>query len=274
MNTNLFIALFLYLSGSAVAQAQTTFIDSNVLESKQTIQIKLPQSYNQSDNLRYPIILVLNSDYLLKPVIGQLDYQTYFGKTPESIIVGFNYKQGLRGDVSSTKTCDEKALIESKYYGFITKELLPFMDANFKTSKFKVIVGDNDLVSIMSNLVISKEPVFQACVNLNPEFNCSLDQDIINRVQGLTHDISYYVAASSNHQELLKETFVSPFDALKRIENTYFNFIFDDFDNADEHTVVLRGIARALERVFEKDQMPMEANLNHKVYSYENTLDD
>ena len=63
-------------------------IGSGRLNTHRKIKIKLPKNYDEDSDLKYPLIVVFDGDYLFEPVAGQVDFQTYFDDMPGSIIVG------------------------------------------------------------------------------------------------------------------------------------------------------------------------------------------
>ena len=75
---------------------------SKYLNEKRPIEIQLPRSYDASPDKKYPLIVVLDGDYMFNIVAGSVDYLSYWGDIPENLIVGINQKkQDLRIQVYS-----------------------------------------------------------------------------------------------------------------------------------------------------------------------------
>ncbi|WP_136482054.1 alpha/beta hydrolase-fold protein [Cognatitamlana onchidii] len=270
MKNILFIVLSISINVSLIGQTLSQEVDSNKLGIQQSITIELPDSYNQDHAKKYPLILVLNSEYLFNPVIGLADYHAYVGEMPESIVVGI--------DKSNSKNIGDNNgkphLVESDYYDFIVSDLLPYMHTHFKTNGFNVIIGDDNFTDLIVSFLFSESPVFQACVNLNPIVTPEVSKDLIERAKSHTNKVSYYMAASSIDSAPVNSTLKSTVEALENVENDYFSFNYDDFHNTSQHNVVLRGIPRALEKVFDKSQVIIGGANSFKVYGYEDSLGD
>jgi len=273
MKKDLLFICFLFIYGSAMTQITTESIDSKVLKFKQSISIKLPKNYDENSNLKHPIIVVLDGHYLFTPVIGQTDFQTYFENMPSSIIVGINHENN---NLSETFYDDVSGLtIDSgvKFSEFISKELLPYLDKNYNTNHFRVVVGHERSASLMNAFLLKEEPVFQAYVNLSPEFIGDMSHNIIKRVQVLNKDIIYYMATSTKDVKLIRANALIINNELKHVDNKYFKFYFDDFDGESHHAMVMSGIARGFEKIFD-DYKPISGKeMNDEVVSYEPVLD-
>ena len=77
-------------------------ISSKYLNEKRAIEIQLPRSYDVELDKKYPLIIVLDGDYMFNIVAGSVDYLSYWGDIPENLIVGINQKkQDLRIQVYS-----------------------------------------------------------------------------------------------------------------------------------------------------------------------------
>ena len=62
--------LFFFFSISLFAQKTTELIKSNKLGETREIIVNLPPSYESNPTKRYPILLLLDADYLFEPFQG------------------------------------------------------------------------------------------------------------------------------------------------------------------------------------------------------------
>ncbi|WP_298531441.1 alpha/beta hydrolase-fold protein [uncultured Algibacter sp.] len=270
MKKDLLFVLFLFVYGSVMAQTAQESIDSEVLDSKQSISIKLPKNYGENSDLEYPIILVLDGDYLLKPVIGQTDFQAYFENMPGAIIVGANYNGSKVGDNNSSSVSG----YDAKFSKFIGEELLPYLDQKFNSNNFRVVVGYKHSASLMNSFLLNEQSLFQAYVNLSPEFTEDMSEKIIQRVQSLNSDVIYYIASSMNDSKSRRVHALNVNKELKYIHNNHFKFYFDDFIDMSHHTMVMSGVARGVEKVFENYKPAVAGKeMKEEVVSYERILD-
>lgn len=77
-------------------------INSKKLNSTRQIKIQLPRNYEENTQKKYPIILVLDGDYLFEPVAGNVDFYSYWEDMPQSIVVGIMQGDKRYKTVSST----------------------------------------------------------------------------------------------------------------------------------------------------------------------------
>ena len=84
------LLLFLLFSVSVFSQKTTeTFVSTKLKESRE-ITIGLPASYEKNPNKKYPILILLDGDYLFDPFNGALNYGAYWDDLPETIIIGIS----------------------------------------------------------------------------------------------------------------------------------------------------------------------------------------
>ena len=123
-----FILLLLFTTsfGAFSQKKITDTIASEKLKEKRTITISLPASYQKNKNKKYPLLVLLDGDYLLDPFQGALNYGAYWDDLPEVIIVGIS--QNKNNERESDCTVNEtKGLPEEKgekFFEFIGLELL------------------------------------------------------------------------------------------------------------------------------------------------------
>ena len=67
-------------------------ITSKYLNEKRSLEIQLPRSYYVKSEKNYPLMIVLDGDYMFNIVAGSVDYLSYWGDIPENLVVGINQK--------------------------------------------------------------------------------------------------------------------------------------------------------------------------------------
>ena len=75
-------------------------ISSKYLNEKRAIEIQLPRSYDVELDKKYPLIIVLDGDYMFNIVAGSVDYLSYWGDIPENLVVGIAQKDSRFKDSS------------------------------------------------------------------------------------------------------------------------------------------------------------------------------
>lgn len=253
-----------------MAQTTKESVDSKVLNAKQSVTIKLPKNYNKNSDLNYPIILVLDGDYLFDPVIGQTDFQTYFGIVPESIVIGINHGTNKFSDNFTTKDSTSGDELSK----FVSEELLPFIDEKYNTNKYRVIVGHKESTKLLNSFLLKDQSPFQSYINISPEFTVDMKKQIVKKLQTLNTDVVYYMATTTNDIDSILTNVISTSKDLNKVENKHLKFYFDNFDRLSHHTMVMSAVARGFEKVF-SNYKPIKdkQQVNGNVASYDPTLD-
>jgi len=255
--------------------AQVTYLDiaSVKLNAHRQLKIKLPKSYDPSSDVKHPLIIVFDGDYLFEPVIGQVDFQTYFDDMPGSIVVGIiqgeeRFFDGYVDQVTGLPT--ESGL---HFYNFIEMELLPYLDANYKTSKFRVAVGHDLMGNFINSFLFKDEQAFQAYVAISPDFRGAVDTQLPARLAYLQKDIFYYMATADKDVPYIRNSVLNTHESLEAIEHQNFTYYFDDFEGDSHYTLVSSAISRAFDKIFDIYQPLREKEIQEKVLPYEGTLD-
>ncbi|MGJ8549012.1 alpha/beta hydrolase-fold protein [Winogradskyella wichelsiae] len=265
------LACFVY----AVSFAQVTYqqIASSELNTKRKLKIKLPKNYDPKADIKYPVIIVFDGDYLFEPVAGQVDFQTYFDNMPGSIIVGVMQGENRFYDAyydPATGLPTESGL---RFHDFVSDELLPYIDNKYNTSKFRVAVGHDTMGNFINSYLFKEDLAFQAYVCISPDFSGSINNFISKRLSLFKSDIFYYMATAEKDIPQIRESILSTNDQISVVDNQHLTYYFDDFSNETHYTLVTSALARSFEKIFDIYNPLREKELEEKVLPYEGTLD-
>ena len=85
-----FLVICLLFGLEIYSQSQIIYeeFESNKLNESRRLKIQLPRDYETNTEKVYPIVIVLDANYLFEPVAGNVDYFSYWEDMPESIVVG------------------------------------------------------------------------------------------------------------------------------------------------------------------------------------------
>src|SRR5690606_4187100 len=125
---------------------------------------------------------------------------------PESIVVGI--VQGYERFYDSYFDEITGLPIESgaRFYQFVGEELLPYIDANYNTSKFRVAIGHDIMGNFINSFLVSDQPLFQAYINLSPDLKGTMDENVAKRIEHLKDDVFYYMATSDEDIASIRKT--------------------------------------------------------------------
>lgn len=269
------LVVFAYLI-CATSYSQVTYkeLSSERLNSERKLKIKLPKDYDPDSEIKYPLIIVFDADYLFEPVAGQVDFQTYFDDMPSSIVVGIMQGENRVYDGyydALTGLPTESGL---RFHDFIGDELLPYLDKEYNTSKFRVAVGHDIMGNFINSYLFKKDASFQAYVCISPDFVGSLRNFVSKRLALFKEDVFYYLATSENDIPEIRENILSTNTLINEVENRYLTYYFDDFKDETHYTIVTGGIAKSFDKIFSIYNPLREKELEEKVLPYEGTLDN
>ncbi|APY08650.1 hypothetical protein BWZ20_10200 [Winogradskyella sp. J14-2] len=255
--------------------AQTSYheINSSKLNAVRKLKIKLPKDYNPSSEIKYPLIIVFDGDYLFEPIAGQVDFQTYFDDMPSAIIVGVVQGNERRYD----GYCDEVTGLPKesglRFHDFIAEELIPYLDNRYNTSKFRVAVGHDLMGNFINSYLFKEDPLFNAYVCISPDLSGTVRDYLGKRLEFFKDDIFYYMATSDKDLPYIRNAVLNANAQIAQVNNQYLTYYFDDFENDNHYTLVNSAIARSFDKIFELYKPLREKELEEKVLPYEGTLD-
>lgn len=192
--SNIFLGLFCW-SNLIIAQGVVGDFDyridqleiqSMILDGEtHTISIYLPHDYEKHTS-KYPVLYVTESIYhFLNAVAATHSLGKLSTQIPEMIVVGLNTKDRWR-DLSPTKIEDylgypiPQSGNGPNYLDFIDKEVIPKVDATYRTESFKVIYG-HSLGGLFALYSLVESPnLFKGYIASSP--NLEYDKHIVTNL--------------------------------------------------------------------------------------------
>lgn len=248
INTLLFLLLFTPL----YASSQVIYEEFNSLklgESRQ-LKIQLPRNYDINTEKVYPIVIVLDGDYLFEPVAGNVDYFSYWEDMPESIVIGIMQGDSRYDDCAYDDSNFFPVDKGSDFFEFIGLELVPYLDTNYRTAKFLIAVGHDFTANFINYFLFKDPPLFNGYINLSPDLAPSLDLSIPDRIPNIESKIFYYLATGTDDVKALREVSENLNNSLKGLKSDNFDYSYDNFNEATHYSLVGRGIPNAIEKIF------------------------
>lgn len=253
------------------SQAIYKTIDSYKLEGNRELKIQLPRNYDPEDKRTYPLIIVLDGDYLFEPMAGNIDYQAYWEDIPDCIVVGIKQGTTREADFFYDDESFFPAHDGAAFYEFMAAELLPYIEENYKASNFRIIVG-HDLSANFINYYLFKDvPLFRAYIALSPDLAPEMIYRLQQRLSILTRETFYYMATADADVRALRTSIIKNDSVIKTIQNEKLFYKFDDFEDANHYSLVGRGIPKALNQIFALYKPINGKEYSEKVLTYEGT---
>jgi predicted alpha/beta superfamily hydrolase len=213
----LFLILFCFNSYIAQNQSETSILTvgkietiySNELKENRTLNIFLPVNFDSTKI--YPVIYVLdgslNEDVV--HIYGLSQFFPLYYDMPECIVVGIQNVDRRRDFTFPT---ENKELLEKnptagksdQFINFIEKELVPFIQKNYSTSKTSFLIGQSLGGLLATQILVSKPQLFSHYLIVSPSLwwdNESLLKKIESKDFKCTIPDSTYVYVSVGKKE-------------------------------------------------------------------------
>lgn len=253
---------------NGIAQGKIETVHSDQLNSPRELKIQLPRNYDSKAERVYPLIIVLDGDYLFEPVAGNVDYQAYWEDIPECFVVGVNQEIYRSTDFEYD---DAGNLTENgeKFYMFLAKELIPYLESKYRVSAFKVVVGHDEGANFINNFLLKNKDLFRAYISLSPDLEEGVVDKIKPQLASLEEETFYYLATGSEDFKAIKSEVVECDAKLKTVENEKLKYTFHNFDDANHYSLVGMGIPKALTKIFTLYKPIDGKEYREKILTYE-----
>jgi len=181
-------------------------IQSKELAEKRILNIYLPEGYNPTDSIKYPVIYLLDgsADEDFIHIVGLVQFYSFewINQLPKSIVVGIANIDRRRdftfpSDVKPTRPTPTAGHSE-KFISFIEKELQPFIEKKYRTNADKTIIGQS-LGGLLATEVLMKKPaLFNKYIIISPSLwwdnGSLLEQNSPVLAENFTQQTEIYIA--------------------------------------------------------------------------------
>ena len=214
------------------------------------LKIQLPRDYESNTDKSYPIVIVFDANYLFEPVAGNVDYFGYWEDMPEAIVVGIMQGDSRYDDCQYDDTNFMPADQGADFFEFVGLELVPFIDANFRTAKFIIAVGHDLTASYINYYLFKDPPLFNGYIALSPDLAPLMDERLPKRLPNIPQKLFYYLSTGTDDIQDLQQIAQDLNTQLTPLKSDEFNYYYDNFEGATHYSLVARAIPSALEKIF------------------------
>jgi uncharacterized protein len=246
------LMLFLLTSVPLFSQIKMDEIASKKLNATRKLRILTPPSFGQDKNKKYPLLLVLDGEYLVDPFAGNLEYGYYWDEMPETIIVGVEMNGDDEQRLNDVQTSDTGVPVGTgdKFFQFIGDELLPYLDKKYPLSPFRIIAG-HDMTARMANFFIYKEKSpFRGYICFSPDMALEMENRIPEMLAKVNEPTFFYVCSAEGDIKRLRENIKKLNDNMKTVKNTNLNYMYDEFTGGSHYSIVPMGAPAALYGIY------------------------
>lgn len=236
-----------------ISFSQTIYdsFESEFLNDSRELKIQLPRNYDNNVKKDYPLIIVFDGDYMFEAVSGSVDYLSYWGDIPESIIVGVNQIDSRYDDCSVLDNIDFIPISSSaNFFDFISQELIPFFDKNYRTTKFKVAVGHEATANYINYFLLNNKTSISGFIAISPKFSYNMENYIIKRFDKIKSNIFYYLVSSNTDFKSINERTKMLSENLLTLNNDLVSFKYKQHENLTHYNLPIHSISEGIEHVF------------------------
>jgi predicted alpha/beta superfamily hydrolase len=244
--------------------------NSEVLNDTRELSIYLPKGYTKDSISNFPLAIVLDGQKLFDIYVGASNYYAQLDNAPEQIVVGIDMKTSRNKDAGYDIISGNLDNNSENFYRFIRDEMIPYIEASYKTSPFITIVGESLTANYITHFLKEEYSIFNAYICLNP----TLSNTIVNQVESYnleelsSEDNTFYFYLSSNpFSNKKKKDKIKNFGKfIESLEIDNFNVVFDELANSPSSSSSIgEGIFRAFAKVFEIYSGITKTEFNEKV---------
>lgn len=228
-----------------------TVIHSEILNQERQIKITLPANYGKSER-QYPVIYTLDGNHVYEPLSTAVTFYSRWDKIPPSIVVGI-YHLDRWDDCNYHGATGELYENGILFYRFVKEELVPMIEAKYRTTHFNAIYGHSFTANYIHYYLLDDQSPFRGYAAISPFFAPNLSAKIHSKLtKGLNDTVFYYLTTS----EFDLKGHITSIEGFKKILNKcrddWFIWEFDDFKYATHVTLAIYALPRSLEHIFSR----------------------
>lgn len=231
------------------AQVNQEIFESFKLQERRDIQYYIPENYDP--NKKYPLVVVLDGEYLFDLVVANAKFYSKFQGMPETIVLGIGQQPDrLRWDDCAF---DEQNGFPGEkgpqFYEFLGMEVIPFLETTYNIAPFKVFVGYDITANFGNYFLFKDKSLFNAYISISPFLAPEMASRVPERLNILNQQIYYHlivpVAKGDNRNAVLQMD-----RALKSLQKENIQYFFDEYKGADDTSIITYGLGKAWDRTF------------------------
>ena len=226
-------------------------ITSKYLNEKRSLEIQLPRSYYVKSEKNYPLMIVLDGDYMFNIVAGSVDYLSYWGDIPENLVVGINQKNSRFDDSSVLDNITYTPISSTaSFYDFIINEIIPYFSENYRISNFRIIVGQERTANFANFFLLKQNPQIRGVISISPKISKNMNRYLVGNLSKINSKIVYTLSSSKRDFESIFKNVSELKISLDSIENKNFKFKSLIFDNENHYILPSVSVPKSIRSTY------------------------
>jgi predicted alpha/beta superfamily hydrolase len=160
--------LFAQQDVDSISIGKYQVISSKILKEERRILIHLPRNYEKNVR-KYPVFYMLYGNHMttyFAQAVSILDGLGPIARIPEMILIGIENTDRYR-DLLPEKS-DGSATGIHNFLNFLKKELIPYVEKNFRCKKYRMIMGPQAGANFVFYTLFKDPQIFNAGIITNP----------------------------------------------------------------------------------------------------------
>ncbi|MEM6378510.1 MAG: alpha/beta hydrolase-fold protein [Bacteroidota bacterium] len=257
-----------FLAGQALPQkisekefsiGKTIHVHSKILNEERVLNIYLPLAYASDSSKTYPVIYLLDGskdeDFIHVSGIVQFGSFPWINMIPESIVVGIGNVDRKRDfTYPSQNKLDQKEFPTSgkseAFILFLAKELQPFIDASYRTSTVKTIIGQSLGGLLASEILFEKPELFDNYIIVSPSLWWDDEKLLDRQPKPYNTNKSIYIAGGKEG-EVMERTAKELYHKLEQNKDERTKLYYDFLENKTHGDALHIAVYKAFEKIFD-----------------------
>jgi len=265
--------LFTILCYSFSLKAQVSYTEiKDANGEKRQVKVQLPRNYAANKDKAYPVIIVLDGDYLFEPVAGIVDYYSYWDEMPESIVVGLNQYGKKMDDFFLDEITGLPTEFGETFMNFVTFELFNFIDNNYRTIPQRTIIGHGQSANYINFYLLQQKPFFRSYISLSPNLTTNMEKYLTDRLSqegALSEDVFYSLTTAEHDRKKSKPKIINLNKQLESVNDSLFHYNYNFFKGKTHYELVNHALPEVIEATYKTFKPIDRKEYKQKMLTYE-----
>jgi len=255
LNIFLFIISINFLSSQNLDSLYVSRLNDTILSKflneKRSLEIQLPRSYNIELEKNYPLMIVLDADYMFNIVAGSVDYLSYWGDIPENLVVGIKQKDSRFKDSSVFDNITHTPITSTaSFYDFIVNELIPYFSKNYRISNFRIVVGQERTANFANFFLLKDNPQIRGVISISPKISENMSRYLSENLSKVNSKIVYTLSSSKKDFESIYKNVLELTASLDSIDNKNLKFESLIFDKENHYILPSVSVPNSIRKTY------------------------
>ena len=255
LNIFLFIISINFLSSQNLDSLYVSRLNDTILSKflneKRSLEIQLPRSYNIELEKNYPLMIVLDGDYMFNIVAGSVDYLSYWGDIPENLVIGIKQKDSRFKDSSVFDNITHTPITSTaSFYDFIVNELIPYFSKNYRISNFRIVVGQERTANFANFFLLKDKPQIRGVISISPKISENMSRYLSENLSKVNSKIVYTLSSSKKDFESIYKNVLGLTASLDSIDNKNLKFESLIFDKENHYILPSVSVPNSIRKTY------------------------